>query len=653
MRRGHIILIFLLGELMSMTWAAVRVDARIRAAETMSMRRSQTEQLRKRDKTPLSRSQLFKLTPGESLEEDTEVDDALGGKVERLHETYKGFKVYDTVVTVRKSKNGELTGDATGHFYQNIDEDVPNTEAKLSPNQALQIALKVENDDEENIGSVKTDKFIYVDKKDGNKAKLVYQLSYLIDGFKRPFYIIDANKGKVIQHWSGFNTYPCCERKYTAIGGNEKIGKITYGNMPYCLAPTIVNGTCYLENEYVRVVDMENTRHNNITETASFLCDEGYGDEVNGAYSPATDAFFYGTVVGKMFEEWFGGTALKEKIILRVHFSEYMENAFWNGVNCTFGDGGSDLYPLTSLDVVGHEIGHGITEQSSNLAYYDEHGGVNEAFSDIMGEAAERYLLESDFLTGGSIMKNSSYLREFETPENDGVSISKVSDMNDSIPVHFSSGVYRRVWYVLVKQEGMPIREAATVFLHANKMYWHSTASFHDCACGLLMAALDLGYSTLPFNVAFSDVGIDHCEVESHILGLNKNRTVSDITVTESVNPVFKFTTPEWADTLIVDATGTYPTWISVFIGGWEASNDACGEEKGEVIAEGIDTVYVPNAEDKQFYMKFSRHGSDMSNTTLIGFNAVDITAGYTCQQNFSEFNWWYLRDCGLKLPDY
>jgi len=97
------------------------------------------------------------------------------------------------------------------------------------------------------------------------------------------------------------------------------MGMRTYGSMPYCLTPTIKNETCYLENEYVRVVDMLNNDNSTITETASFLCDLGYGDSINGAFSPATDAFFHGTVVAKMFEEWFGETPLLDKIVLVVH----------------------------------------------------------------------------------------------------------------------------------------------------------------------------------------------------------------------------------------------------------------------------------------------------------------------------------------------
>ena len=91
-------------------------------------------------------------------------------------------------------------------------------------------------------------------------------------------------------------------------------------------------------------------------------CDEPQEDIVNGGYSPTLDLFFYGTTVAKMYEDWIGGTLLKGKILLRAHYGLRWDNAVWNGNNCSFGDGFMSFYPLTSIDIVGHEIGHGLQE---------------------------------------------------------------------------------------------------------------------------------------------------------------------------------------------------------------------------------------------------------------------------------------------------
>ena len=54
-----------------------------------------------------------------------------------------------------------------------------------------------------------------------------------------------------------------------------------------------------------------------------------------------------------------------------------------------FGDGNTRFYPLVSLDVSAHEVAHGFTDQASGLRYADQSGGINEAYSDLAGEAAE------------------------------------------------------------------------------------------------------------------------------------------------------------------------------------------------------------------------------------------------------------------------
>jgi len=68
-------------------------------------------------------------------------------------------------------------------------------------------------------------------------------------------------------------------------------------------------------------------------------------------------------------------------------------NAFWNGQWMTYGDGDSEngITPLTTVDICGHEITHGLTSYTCNLNYQDESGALNEAFSDIFGASVEFY----------------------------------------------------------------------------------------------------------------------------------------------------------------------------------------------------------------------------------------------------------------------
>jgi Zn-dependent metalloprotease len=66
-----------------------------------------------------------------------------------------------------------------------------------------------------------------------------------------------------------------------------------------------------------------------------------------------------------------------------VHYSTNYDNAFWNGLCMTYGDGYTSFDILTSLDVAAHEIGHGVCTYSANLTYSGESGALNESLSDI------------------------------------------------------------------------------------------------------------------------------------------------------------------------------------------------------------------------------------------------------------------------------
>ena len=73
-----------------------------------------------------------------------------------------------------------------------------------------------------------------------------------------------------------------------------------------------------------------------------------------------------------------------------------MANAFWNSHYMTYGNGKepgalSDMEPLTSIDVVGHEASHGIIEALGGLVYQGESGAINESIADIIGTCLEKY----------------------------------------------------------------------------------------------------------------------------------------------------------------------------------------------------------------------------------------------------------------------
>jgi zinc metalloprotease ZmpA len=148
----------------------------------------------------------------------------------------------------------------------------------------------------------------------------------------------------------------------------------------------------------------------------------------------------------------------------RVHYGTNYNNAFWDD-SCfcmTYGDGdGTQLGPLVSLDVAGHEMSHGVTSKTAALTYSGESGGLNEATSDIFGTLVEFYAGNSsdtgDYLIGEKIVRSGfgrDALRYMDKPSKDGNSADSWSSSVGNLDVHYSSGVANHFAYLLAEGSG-------------------------------------------------------------------------------------------------------------------------------------------------------------------------------------------------------
>ena len=162
-------------------------------------------------------------------------------------------------------------------------------------------------------------------------------------------------------------------------------------------------------------------------------------------------------------------------------------------------------------DVGGHEVSHGYTQQHSNLTYSGKSGGINEAFSDMGGEATEYYFKGSnDFLVGEEIFKGAAgtALRYMCNPPQDGISIDNAANYRNGMDVHYSSGVYNKAFCLLAKTPGWDTPMAFKAMARANANYWTASTDFNQGACGVETAATDLGYNKADVTAAFAAVGV-------------------------------------------------------------------------------------------------------------------------------------------------
>jgi Zn-dependent metalloprotease len=347
---------------------------------------------------------------------------------------------------------------------------------------------------------------VYVE---GDRAWYAHHVSFFVDSKEggapaRPTYILDAETQDVLFYFDGLTTADVG----TGPGGNAKIGSYEYGTAPQPYLDVAVSGSTYtMNNTNVKTV---NLNHGTSGSTAySYTGPRNTVKTINGAYSPLNDAHHFGGVVFDMYSDWLGTAPLTFQLTMRVHYSNSYENAFWDGSSMTFGDGASTFYPLVSLDVSAHEVSHGFTEQNSNLTYSGQSGGINEAFSDIAGEAAEYYDRGSnDFLVGADIFKASGALRYMADPPLDGRSIGHADDYTSGMDVHYSSGVYNKAFYLLATTAGWDVQMAFEVFAKANQDYWTASTNFNDGGCGLESASDDLSYNTADVTAALDAVGV-------------------------------------------------------------------------------------------------------------------------------------------------
>ncbi|POZ63030.1 M4 family metallopeptidase [Chromobacterium alticapitis] len=425
-----------------------------------------------------------------------------GKVVTRYQQFYQGVPVWGEAVVEEKSAAAlkAVPGKLTGHYIAGIQSDLASAKPALSREQALTQAKSLKANGHSTYNE-KTELVVRLNER--NVAQLVYLVSFVVDNGKepsRPSFIIDANNGQVLKQWEGLS-----HAEANGPGGNTKTGKYLYGTD---YGPLIVTSDCKMDSGNVITVNLAGGTGTSTT-PYKFACPTNTYKLTNGAYSPLNDAHYFGNVVFNLYKDWFGLRPINQKLYMKVHYGRNYENAFWDGSAMHFGDGASTFFPLVSLDVSAHEVSHGFTEQNSGLVYDGQSGGINEAFSDMAGEAAEYYMKgKNDFLVGAEIFKKTGALRYFADPTKDGSSIGNAKDYYDGLDVHYSSGVYNKAFYLIATSPNWNTRKAFEVFVDANRLYWTANATYNSAACGVAKAADARGYSSADVTKAFSAVGV-------------------------------------------------------------------------------------------------------------------------------------------------
>lgn len=160
-----------------------------------------------------------------------------------------------------------------------------------------------------------------------------------------------------------------------------------------------------------------------------------------------------------------------------VHYSEDYDNAFWNGKQMVYGDGDGEIFDrfTKSIDVIGHELTHGVTQFTARLEYSGQSGALNESYSDVFGSLVKQNHLkqtaaQADWLIGvglftpnvkgGALRSMKAPGTAYDDPQLGGKDpqpdhMSKyVKTSSDNGGVHLNSGIPNHAFYLVATQLG-------------------------------------------------------------------------------------------------------------------------------------------------------------------------------------------------------
>jgi Zn-dependent metalloprotease len=161
-----------------------------------------------------------------------------------------------------------------------------------------------------------------------------------------------------------------------------------------------------------------------------------------------------------------------------VHFDVNYDNAFWDGRQMVYGDGDGELFNrfTIAVDVIGHELTHGVTEYEAGLVYYDQPGALNESMSDVFGTLVKQRILNqtadaADWLIGEGLFTskvNGTAIRSMKAPGtayDDPVigkdpqpahmkNYVKLPRWDDNGGVHINSGIPNHAFYLTAMEIG-------------------------------------------------------------------------------------------------------------------------------------------------------------------------------------------------------
>jgi len=228
---------------------------------------------------------------------------------------------------------------------------------------------------------------------------------------------------------------------------------------------------------------------------------ESRDDAVNEAFEGAGATY-------DLYDRIYGRNSIDERgmrLDSTVHYGRRYDNAFWNGRQMVYGDGDGELFRrfTVALEVIGHELTHGVTQYEADLDYQGESGALNESLSDVFGSLVKQYrnrqsARRADWLIGAGLLApavRGKALRSMQEPGSayDDPVLGKdpqpghmrdyVRTDDDNGGVHINSGIPNRAFYeAAVRIGGYAWKKAGQIWYVTLRDRLRSQSTFGDAA---------------------------------------------------------------------------------------------------------------------------------------------------------------------------
>ncbi len=528
----------------------------------------------------------FGLRSNDAMQVVKTTTDALGHTHYRYQQHYQNIPVEGAIYVVHEKHGRAAT--SNGKIVRNI---ALSTTPQLDAAMAIDVALqhfgdvpylwndtymeaqikRIKNDD--NATFYPSPELVIASEhysKNGQDYRLAWKMDIFTKGeHARQLVYVDAQTGAIL-----YTLDQCHSTAATGTAETRYSGTQTFQTD----FDTITN--LYRLRDYTRgggVETFDLNQSDSISDAVDFLDLDNYWNVANAQNDNAAyDAHWGSQVAYDYYLNEHGRNSYDDNgstIISYIHKGINWFNARWTGQWMEYGDGTNN--PLTSIDVVGHELTHGVTGNSAGLIYQNESGALNESFSDIFGTAIEFYGQgNGNWLVG----TQNFTLRDMSDPNSFGDPDTYFgahwwTSVGDNGGVHTNSGVQNHWFYLLTvggndtndlgdvfNVTGLGMDKAAAIAYRNLSVYLTPSSNYFDARQGAIQSAEDL-YGSCSFEVlqtihAWYAVGVGADTVTQDVELLEVLAPVSTCSLgTEQLTFQFKYHRSGCGDVLNVGDT--------------------------------------------------------------------------------------------------